>query len=33
MLASLIDGSALDKFTRCHTEIEVADQMFYLNQS
>ena len=23
----------LDNFTCCHTEIEVADQMFYLTQS
>ena len=33
MLVYLRDGSALDSFTCCHTEIEVADPTFYLTQS
>ena len=28
-----ISGTDLLNFTRCHTEIEVADQTFYLTQS
>ena len=33
MLVYLSDGSAQTKRTRCHTEMEVADQTFYLTQS
>ena len=33
MTVYLRDGSALVKFACCHTEIEVADQTFYLTQS
>ena len=29
----LRDGSTQDNFTCCHTEVEVADQTFYLTQS
>ena len=32
-LVYLRDGSAQTIFTRCHTEIEVADPTFYLTQS
>ena len=32
-LVYLRDGSAQTSFTCCHTEIEVADQTFYLTQS
>ena len=33
MIVYLRDGSAQTIFTSCHTEIEVADQTFYLTQS
>ena len=33
MLVYLRDGICSDSFTCCHTEIEVADQTFYLTQS
>ena len=33
MLVYLRDGICSDHFTWCHTEIEVADQTFYLTHS
>ena len=33
MLVYIRDGSAQTIFTCCHTEMEVADQTFYLTQS
>ena len=33
MLEYLRDGSAQTKLTCCYTEVDVADQTFYLTQS